>query len=52
MLLDRIVGFDALLKGDRKFEMPKAVQEAEERARQLMQDIREAGQATPSSQEQ
>jgi len=51
MLLDRIVGFDSLLKGDRKVEMPKAVQEAEERARQLMQDIRDA-KAAPSPQEQ
>jgi len=50
MLLDRVVGFDSLLKGDRKFEMPKAVQEAEERARQLMQDIREAKEATSSPQ--
>ena len=51
MLLDRIVGFDSLLKGDRKFEMPKGVQEAEDRARQLMQDIRDAKTA-PSPQEQ
>lgn len=51
MLLDRIVGFDSLLKGDRKFEMPEAVKEAEDRARQLMQDIRDA-KAAPSPQEQ
>ena len=51
MLLDRIVGFDSLLKGDRKFEMPKAVKEAEDRARQLMQDIRDA-KAAPPPQEQ
>ena len=49
-LLDRVVGFDSLLKGDRKFEMPKAVQEAEERARQLMQGIRGANEATASPQ--
>jgi len=51
MLLDRIVGFDSLLKGDRKFEMPEAVKEAEDRARQLMQDIRDA-KAAPPPQEQ
>lgn len=51
MLLDRVVGFDSLLKGDRKFEMPNAVKEAEDRARQLMQDIRDA-KAAPSPQEQ
>jgi membrane protein required for colicin V production len=50
MLLDRVVGFDYLLKGDRNFEMPKAVQEAEERARQLMQGIRETNEATASPQ--
>jgi len=45
------VGFDSLLKGDRKFEMPEAVKEAEDRARQLMQDIRDA-KAAPPPQEQ
>ena len=50
MLLDRVVGFDSLLKGDRNFEMPKAVQEAEERARQLMQGIRGANEATAAPQ--
>ena len=49
-LLDRVVGFDYLLKGDRNFEMPKAVQEAEERARQLMQGIRGANEATAAPQ--
>ncbi len=39
MLLDRAVDFESLMKGDRKFEMPKAIQETEERARQLLQDI-------------
>lgn len=39
MLLDRAVDFESLIKGDRKLEMPKAVQETEERARQLLKDI-------------
>jgi membrane protein required for colicin V production len=50
MLLDRVVRFDSLLKGGRSFEMPKAVQETEERARQLMQLVREAEKATVSPQ--
>ena len=50
MLLDRVVDFGSLMKGDRKLEMPRAVEEAEERARQLLQDIGSATSA-PSPQE-
>ena len=50
MLLDRAVDFGSLIRGDRKFEMPKAVQEAEDRARQLLNDIGSAS-STPKPQE-
>lgn len=39
MLLDRAVDFGSLIKGDRDLEMPKAIEETEERARQFLQDI-------------
>lgn len=50
LLLDRVVDFRTLLSGDRRFEMPKAMQDTERRARDLLNDINEA--AAPPSREQ
>lgn len=51
LLLDRVVDFRSLLSGDRRFEMPEAMKETEQRARELMKDIGEATAPPPPREE-